>query len=202
MNDNGNAERLSDIVAEVAKYMPGWKQQFYGDRLRYLDGRVLKRDDGAEIIFHVYWNKKDRVNIHGSYPKSDDGHTFPYTRSEERPGISVSITKAPEKIAKDIERRFLPPYLELYEAGLEALQGHNNRLKKRQQMYARLQRVFPALELYGHGNEYDKYLHVYNYREISGDVKVYSEEHETVEIHLKDVPIGKAEAFLKMLTEK
>lgn len=53
-----------------------------------------------------------KFEIRGDY-SYDPGDCGAIKYGESRPIIGVSISKTPEQIAKDIERRFLPQYLEI-----------------------------------------------------------------------------------------
>ncbi len=71
-------------------------------------------------IFSSQYHKPDRFFINGSYPDHKD-HSIVY--STGHPEITVSASRTAVAIAKDIQRRFLPVYL-------ENLQGVNDRVKK------------------------------------------------------------------------
>lgn len=66
---------------------------------------------------------KTRIDIHGRWPKTSDGReAAPYGCA---PTISVSATRAPAAIAREITKRFLPMYLPLYDKQQDVVNGQN-----------------------------------------------------------------------------
>lgn len=75
--------------------------------------------DGRELGFYMAWNGKGKASLRGHYPKVDGREIDPrMTRfmdyNSEAPYIGISLTKSVALIVKDIEKRFLPEYTELY----------------------------------------------------------------------------------------
>lgn len=63
------------------------------------------------------------ISIHGNWPKDVDGReSFP----RNSPSINVAAAKDPEKIAKDINRRFMPEYDKLWDEQAEIVQRHRD----------------------------------------------------------------------------
>lgn len=62
---------------------------------------------------------KGKIRITGEYPRSSQAHA-PFYRNEQYPAIGVSASRGPRAIAKDIHRRFVKDYLEMYEKCREA----------------------------------------------------------------------------------
>jgi hypothetical protein len=61
---------------------------------------------------------KNRVTISGIWPRRNPGEQVTPSSlctDEQAPVITISLSKTPEEIARDIERRFLPLYLPLWE---------------------------------------------------------------------------------------
>jgi len=96
------------------------------------------RDDGASVFFARWSHRNGKVDISGCYPRAGDGYHFrPY--GDDVPGISVSLRTPKEvddgapsfvsadRIAKAIQKRFLPKYLPLYEDRLAACKEHDSK---------------------------------------------------------------------------
>jgi hypothetical protein len=108
-------ESYASLVHAIADLLDGFTveeiEQSYA-RLRHQDGR--------KVFLHAdFWKK--RLHINGSYGLDVDGRCLtPYTcgvvncETDQKDQISVSGEKSPAMIARDIERRFLPRYTELY----------------------------------------------------------------------------------------
>ena len=59
------------------------------------------------------WNGKGKASLRGHYP-IDPHRTRFMNYNETAPNIGLSLTKSVALIVKDIEKRFLPEYTELY----------------------------------------------------------------------------------------
>ena len=71
---------------------------------------------GAEqICIHdnnLEYKTPNKINFHGIYPRDAKRQIWTWTGEKENIKIGVSVDKAPEHIARDLQRRFLPTYLE------------------------------------------------------------------------------------------
>lgn len=70
------------------------------------------------------WKSEDKIKVSGSYPH--DCHNQSYSYGLKNPSIGCSVDKTPEQIARDIQKRFLPDYLE----DLEKVIGLNKNTQK------------------------------------------------------------------------
>ena len=66
------------------------------------------------------WQAKGRITISGCYPTAEDGRRI---RIEEH-SITVTETKTPQQIAREIERRLLSVYLPDLERAVKQIQKH------------------------------------------------------------------------------
>jgi len=106
---------LSTIGPDIAKHLPGWRHvelEEYQTSYLVPDGQEWTRG-GMSIHLQADTYHK-RIHISGSWPYSDHGCTTPRDVGAESPSITVSLDKDPKKIAADIQRRFLPHYLDIY----------------------------------------------------------------------------------------
>jgi len=122
MTTRENHTSFEAIADELGKLVPGF--ELAPNRYDNPNFALFVRGDGAAL--RVYLNTyRGKFEISGQWPKDPEGNlmsarewrVIPYNAVE--PGIKCSSTRKPEGIAKDIVRRFLPDYLELYAKVLE-----------------------------------------------------------------------------------
>lgn len=92
---------MNDFIEKLVKHFPGYEAD-----PRYLGSywqRAIVDTDGHGLFFDFH-NPK-RVVISGVWPLHPDNDW----------SISVARDKPIEKIAADIQRRFMPPYLEVFD---------------------------------------------------------------------------------------
>lgn len=113
---------VKDVAAELA-ILTGHPWQLRRDTegedsswRQYVEG-----PDQAAIFVSNTWGGKGRIHLSGSFPQ--DAH---FSYQEQRPSITVAETAAPERIAKEINRRLLPEYLPLLAKKLADKQAHDN----------------------------------------------------------------------------
>jgi hypothetical protein len=110
-------------VLKILKFTPVEKEKDDLSYHVYLDG-----ENGQESI-HLYsggYQMKERIRISGNFPRTERGESVElYRYGEKRHEITVSITKTPEQIARDIQRRFLPRYRELLGGVVERVNKTN-----------------------------------------------------------------------------
>ena len=86
-----------------------------GYTVEFLDERSSNQAKltNNDITIHIRtggWQLENKIKVYGSYPH--DCHNQSYSYGLKNPSICCSQDKIPEQIAKDIQRRFLPDYLE------------------------------------------------------------------------------------------
>lgn len=77
-----------------------------------------ERDKTPRLCIARVWDKQDRYEIRAEFPG-----VYEHLSMKDRDGkwvITVAASKTPKQIAKDIERRLFPGYLEAYAAGRAA----------------------------------------------------------------------------------
>lgn len=155
-------------------------------------------DKGHQIHINNGTRNKGRYTISGGYPRDEHGSSIDYARSAagynvELPQITLDSTRSPEAIAKDIARRFLPAYLELYDKAKGEQAKAHGYYAAVQAMAKRLHAAAPGSRLCG-----DKLDKVDLYRNTGGyfDAECYEDR---VNLKLHGVPPDKAEAIIRLL---
>jgi hypothetical protein len=117
------------LAERIASHLPDWTAVANNNDLV----GILRRPDGAGIYLHPVRTRtaNSRIEVSGDYPK---GHT-PYG---ERFEISISLKRAPEDMAADIQRRFLPEYDRLYAACWAGAEDERRRLQEKIETTQRL----------------------------------------------------------------
>lgn len=100
-----------ETLKEVASAMGGKFVNPQEDK--YTSYVHIELSDGRELGFHMAWNGKGKASLRGHYP-IDPHMTRFMNYNEAAPNIGLSLTKSVALIVKDIEKRFLPEYTELY----------------------------------------------------------------------------------------
>ena len=102
---------LATIGPAIAKHLPGWKYVHLEEyHAAYLipENTTWKR---YELAIHLSADTyKKRIHVSGCWPVG----VTPRDIREESPSINVGLDRDPKRIAADIQRRFLPKYLDLY----------------------------------------------------------------------------------------
>jgi len=117
---------LQILTREIAEHLGrSWKPITTEDGRR---SKIVQQKSGAEIWIRgedPYGIGLARVAISGLYP----GNHLPW--GTEYPHITAAVSRGPEAIAKDIERRFLPRYLPLFEQNMKAKAEDEERERKK-----------------------------------------------------------------------
>lgn len=99
-----------ELLKSIFAVRPKWK---------VIDHSRVEIENGLQFLLYSPWNDKTKWNISGSYPRTKDNDYFRTYRNEEQaPSIGVSKNKSPEKICRDIEKRFIPEFVAFYETAL------------------------------------------------------------------------------------
>lgn len=101
-------QQLDAELTEVLKHLPGWQlDPKYADHCW-----CAVRIDGTGKGIHVNATQaKGRLYVSGIWPTNSDRE---YCRPDKCLHITVGRDRPPEKIAADIQRRFLPWYVAAY----------------------------------------------------------------------------------------
>lgn len=127
-NRQETERRIVAILPEVAAFLNngaghGWRQDDADeDGDREWRRRQLSHEDGRRLTFYAEQNGKGtRIGVSGSWPQTGSGSqlTPRYCLrdseiADKTTEITVSGEKTPEQIARDVARRLLPDYSELF----------------------------------------------------------------------------------------
>jgi len=141
----------------------------------------LKKDNIWIHIRNGGYQNQNKITISGSYPH--DCHNQYNAYGLKNPTISCSETKTPEQVAKDIQRRFLPGYMEDLQKTEEQnkiTQGKADRRYQTIKIIADSLGIVPKKE---HNDEYNS-LPIWNVLPGLGSLKV-SYDGTTIDLKLE-----------------
>jgi hypothetical protein len=120
---------MTQLAQRVAVFLPDWTPESNDNNLV----GILRRPDGAGIYLratHPYATNC-RIEVSGLYPPRHNPQGPRHT-------ISISPKRAPQDMAEDIQRRFLPAYDRLYAECLAAAENERRRLQDKIETTQRL----------------------------------------------------------------
>jgi hypothetical protein len=188
---------ITELATAIARHLDGWRVCTEHANEHHA---TLRRDDldDPDVGFFIRQEKRKRIAVHGIYPQE-------FYRWEESPRITCSATRAPESIAGDIMRRFLPDYYQISEGALRQRyrQRRSDRLKRA--ALDRLAKMLNAQILHADTNNPCVYS-------LPGDARRYrirayphevgtSAEEVTVNLELDRISMEDAVAICKILAE-
>lgn len=104
---------------------------------------IRRKSDGANFDIGTAFRGKDRMYVSGNWPKDATGtvqhpHFSKYSDfGAESPSITFAKTKTAAQAARDIERRFLPAFLPLWEKQAATVSHwDDNRIKRKNLAHA------------------------------------------------------------------
>ncbi len=155
--------------------------------------------DGRVFSLNSTWSGAGKLHISGYYPKDGDAYRAPrdwgvVAYNEEAPSVNVSATREPVAIARDIVRRFLPAYTEIYRACIAKQQQQNAYRTNVNNTAAQLAALIPGAEL----RERDsvKSVHFYSTGHGYGD---FSPSSDTVNMDLRSLPVALARRIAALI---
>lgn len=172
-------QQLDAELNAILKHLDGWQlDPKYADHCWCA---VLIDNIGRGI--HVNATQaKGRLYLSGMWPTDSD-------RQQHRPDkcqhITVARSRPPEKIAAEIERRFLPWYLAAYAEQLKRAEAHNASRDRQQELTAELAALLGADAARTQGNP--TRIHANGLT-----VEVHGNGDVSIELRYTTVKIGKA----------
>ena len=142
-------QKVRQLAIEVASHLRAMLQETW--EIAPLDGdRVASMIKGpSDCGIYLRESRSGRVEISGVWPRSKTGNIYAasdcYGADGKRlsnPSITVAGDKAPQGIARDIVRRFLPDYRTAFEAARKRAQADNDYQALALANYDRLFEVF------------------------------------------------------------
>lgn len=110
-----------ELAARMITHMPGWVVSLPREGEWWAD---LVRGDGATIRVRVGgFRAEGRVTFLGMWPKFRDGTIYSGGTYES---ITCGITRTPDVLVKEINRRLLPSYNIAYEKALTYVRDHDS----------------------------------------------------------------------------
>lgn len=181
------------LVSKVCQVLGFTLEGERADDWNYLSVNARLGDESLHFASGSYY-LRDRIKVSGNFPKTEKGESLdPYRYGEKEHEITVSVSKSPERIAKEIERRFLPRYREVLKSILEKVHKSNQ--------YARTSER--NLELVKgetlNDLERNNARFVLHLEPIFGEIKVSADE-AAIELHC--VPIEKARQIIRLIKTK
>lgn len=160
-----------------------------GGVFAHLDGL-----DGRRISMHFSWDEK-RVEFSGSYPRSPhSGEEFGLGYGETH-HVGCSVERGAAAVAKDVARRFLPHYEEVWQDGLERLRLHLERVKETKRALTCLEEAWGAEGKWHETSPRAGSLRLYsNANGLWADVSlaVYDRGPVVVDVDLHSLPVEQA----------
>jgi hypothetical protein len=109
-------QTVYDVAGAIAQHLPGWKAEGCEENR---DRAELRHGSGAAVTLHRVWSNKRRIEAHGQYPRGSEGQyrgpmDWGAIRYDAKaPEITFDATRDPKALARDLERRLLPQYLQI-----------------------------------------------------------------------------------------
>lgn len=141
--ETDQADRVNAFVGALSVHLPGWTFQpaRSDDNWRKAS---LTHDcaEGREIYFMQAWHERGRVSVRGSYPQGLVSVQELLPHGQQAPKITVGLSREPGAAAKDILRRLIPPYFDLWSKlqakEAERREAREDRLKRRSEIFEAL----------------------------------------------------------------
>lgn len=183
------------LIKAVAKHLSGW------DAIR-LNGQSVLSDSKGRII-HVHIDYRGKCEASGSFPRDVDGSLMSASSwmvveyGQPDPRIGFSPTKSPELIARDIEKRLIPRYIELHIKACKKLKAQQVARDARD---AAVDRFIDSCSMKrSMNNEREFYSqHRDDGPTVDGRIRY---DGKCVDLNLKEVPLALGVKILKLLNK-
>lgn len=178
--------QIRPLVTATAEALgEGWKVEEQDTHT----GLHIVNGDGASLFMRIIWNNDSRIEISGTYPKTQYS-IYGFGNHE----ITVSRLKSAKAIAGDITRRLLPGYLKDLHALQERIAKNDARDNREAEIAATLE-MTPGTLVKGNRTEYG-----WSLRGV-GHFTVSTYQRETVDLKLDNLTPQEAYAALLALYE-
>ena len=162
----------------------------------------LTHPDGRRFSINATWNGNGKLHVSGDYPKCDGKYMGPREwgvigYNEQAPTINVSAERELHALARDIARRFLIAYTELYRACVAKQQDQAAYRAQVNGAAAQLAALIPGAEL--RERDGTQSVHFYRTEQGYGDMMAYS---DTVNMDLRSLPLALALKVAAVLGER
>lgn len=154
---------------------------------------IITHLDGYGL--HISSNRDGRLTVRADWPMDAKKQAyFPYNSEGQAKPITISLTKSPMQIAKEISRRFLPRYVRAWLACKARAEAANCYVEAQKDHFTYLQEACPQLQKRTYSNE-EGTGHIHK-GSIYGDVTCYK---DSVNLTLHGLSIEQAYQILKIL---
>jgi hypothetical protein len=181
---------LAIITQMIADHLQGWSWERH-DKVYLQDSlQVLVGPDGAKLDLH-YDKRHSRLSIGGVYP-FDGNSVYPWNDKDRPTDITVSASRQPSVIAREVERRFLPAYLAAYRKGLEQFTKAKAHKQSKEELALKLARLCGE----------DQRLRGFEFSHYGAEsmwLGVRVDGPNLVKVSIESLPAQKAEEVLKVL---
>ena len=187
-------EELHEIAQALEPYFPGWSLDWDpANRPHYA---LFVNEEGAGMYVELSRRANPaRLVVHGRYFLRTQSVRSYYPKPKARPRVTVSSARSIAAIAADIQRRFIPHYLEAFARVCE----RKRRAEERERQEAAIRVELAAIldeEVSGDG--------VIRYRRDRGDGYTYGRVEvsgDQVKLDFSGVPVETARAICRLLRE-
>jgi hypothetical protein len=196
------SEKLDQLVRSIVAYFPiGWRvtdspeDMWAASAWRHARGP----EPESEITFYATWREK-RLSVSGAFPKSfTDSTAFGPPFKVERPSASVAMDRPPQKLAADLLRRVVWPYLAILEESLKRRDAYDADRALEREISLQLAAVIDS--------EADPSKFPSNYKQWYGNNKVYCVRVSAdalvadVNLELHHLPVPLADKIVRLVKE-
>lgn len=200
-----NTEEFQKLAVEIASHMEGsWTHHIDPDRsyqsIRKGDYRICIHLESYPKDAQIK-NPKLRITGDSNCKSHPDFNLYHHVSYSERQGytseITVSASRGAKTIAKEIERRFLPGYIKVFDSALASHIANTNDLRRRQNLIKELASIIG-----GRPHHNREYCSIYHYLNIPDTKKSLSCEVELcsdVTMNLRSLPIDLTQQILQVI---
>lgn len=176
---------MQEKAKEIATYLEGFEYVQPSEETTWRKWAVLRHQDGREI--RIFEERNGRASVSGGYNPKDGGSLSSFVRYEECPKIGFSPSKPAEALARDIAKRFLPKYTELWIKAMELLKRKQESNAREDELFSELGKIL-GLPTKNHSGQSSIYLNGSN---IYGTIEPYGENSITMNLRHLPAPLGK-----------
>lgn len=168
------------------------------------NGAVIRQTNAEPEYGLILWRHHHgkQIRISGFYPQARDGREFPDSSKQADP-IGVGEGREAKEIAAEINRRFLPNYVEIFERAIADRDDHNRYLDRQAAMANRFAKILHGTVSQS-GDRVSggplSYAHHFGSGSLRDDLYINTGD-GTVNIHLAGVPADLAEKILRTWLE-
>jgi hypothetical protein len=191
---------LFEFAQKIASHLDGWQPL---DPQSFNHAAEIGGPDGAGLTISINgfgdFCQDGRVEVSGQWPEAAtvNQSTVTFYPRGESTSITAAVSRGPQAVAKDIERRLLPKYLPLYREMKERREQYLAKEARRRDCLERLaaaggrdlRRVVGKLRL-------DAPNGAWGYAEVG-----VWDDGAIVSLELHSVPFGKAMELVEVLTK-